>query len=153
MYCRGVRLRCPKLLLACLLLLGCVLLRAESRQQTADTSSLQAQGRRRQVVLRQARVGVRPGRIWTHSRERGEREYREGKSDEIIAVGAAAITSARGSGCDVRVLMLVFYASLGCLMPYIPMYYKYIGIDSRYIGLFGAITPTVTFVVSTLWVT
>ena len=54
--------------------------------------------------------------------------------------------------CDVRLLMFVFYASLGCLMPYIPMYYKYLGIGSGYIGLLGAITPAVTFVVSPLWV-
>ena len=73
------------------------------------------------------------------------------RAAQKAATGFSAVVAAMTGSCDVRLLMLVFYASLGCLMPYIPMYYKYLNIDSSYIGIFGAITPAVTFIVSPLW--
>ena len=36
-------------------------------------------------------------------------------------------------------------------MPFIPLYYSYLGVDDNQIGLLGSITPTLTAVVSPLW--
>ena len=92
---------------------------------------------------------------------RNPRQSRDQKGKEDVAVhiraaqkaatGFSVVVTAMTGSCDVRLLMFVFYASLGTLMPYIPMYYKYLNIDSSYIGFFGAITPAVTFMVSPLW--
>lgn len=65
--------------------------------------------------------------------------------------GAASVPSAPSSSNTVKLLMFLFYGSLGCVMPYIPMYYRHIGISPNYIGLFGAITPAVNFIMSPLW--
>lgn len=51
----------------------------------------------------------------------------------------------------VNSLMFLFYATLGSVMPFIPVYYKQIGISDSVIGLLGAITPAVTFIASPLW--
>ena len=40
---------------------------------------------------------------------------------------------------------------IGCLMPYIPMYYKSLGVSANFIGILGAITPAITFIASPLW--
>ena len=36
-------------------------------------------------------------------------------------------------------------------MPYIPMYYKSLGVSANFIGILGAITPAITFIASPLW--
>ncbi|KAG5181377.1 major facilitator superfamily domain-containing protein [Tribonema minus] len=51
----------------------------------------------------------------------------------------------------VKVLFLLYYASLGVVMPYLPVYYHSLGHGNRRIGHLGAITPAVTFFVSPLW--
>jgi len=48
-------------------------------------------------------------------------------------------------------VMFFFYAVLGSVMPFIPLYYSFLGVGSEHIGTLGAITPTVTFLVSPLW--
>ena len=51
----------------------------------------------------------------------------------------------------INILMLMFYSTLGAAMPYIPLYYRHIGISDKAIGLLGAISPMITFLVSPLW--
>eukprot|EP01031_Cornospumella_fuschlensis_P026955 gene26955-32569_t len=51
----------------------------------------------------------------------------------------------------INTLMFLFYASLGAVMPYLPIYYRHLGLNDAQLGLLGAITPAVTFVVSPLW--
>ena len=50
-----------------------------------------------------------------------------------------------------QLLMLIYYLNLGALFPYLPLYYKKLGIDSSVIGFLGSITPTLTFFVAPLW--
>jgi len=50
-----------------------------------------------------------------------------------------------------QLLMLIYYLNLGALFPYLPLYYKKLGIDSSIIGFLGSIAPTVTFFVAPLW--
>lgn len=50
-----------------------------------------------------------------------------------------------------QLLMLIYYLNLGALFPYLPLYYKKLGIDSSIIGFLGSITPTLTFFVAPLW--
>jgi predicted MFS family arabinose efflux permease len=51
----------------------------------------------------------------------------------------------------INILMLLFYSTLGAAMPFIPLYYRHIGIPNDKVGLLGAITPAITFIVSPLW--
>ena len=51
----------------------------------------------------------------------------------------------------IRILFLTYYASLGSLMPYLPVYYKSLGHGGLIIGLLGAVKPSTTFVVAPLW--
>jgi hypothetical protein len=41
----------------------------------------------------------------------------------------------------IRLLFLCYYASLGALMPYLPVYYESIGHGGKIIGLLGAVKP------------
>ena len=50
-----------------------------------------------------------------------------------------------------QLLMLIYYLNLGVLFPFLPLYYKKLGIDSSIIGFLGSITPTLTFFVAPLW--
>lgn len=67
------------------------------------------------------------------------------------AANINTIKTAPSSLMKVNILMLMFYSTLGAAMPYIPLYYRHIGIPDKDIGLLGAITPMVTFLVSPLW--
>lgn len=51
----------------------------------------------------------------------------------------------------IQALMFFFYATLGSALPYLPIYYKEMGISDSVVGLLGAVTPTLTFLVSPLW--
>lgn len=74
-----------------------------------------------------------------------------------VAVAAAtplssvAPSSKSSSLFLVNLCMFFFYAVLGSVMPFIPLYYSYLGVADEHIGTLGAITPTVTFLVSPLW--
>ena len=76
--------------------------------------------------------------------------------EPIVVAAEASVPSSSvvvppSSNNSVKVLQLAFYGSLGCIMPYLPMYYKSLGISPGYIGFFGAITPAINFLVSPLW--
>ena len=63
----------------------------------------------------------------------------------------ALVTPPPSSLMKINILMLMFYSTLGAAMPYIPLYYRHIGISDKAIGLLGAISPMITFLVSPLW--
>lgn len=64
---------------------------------------------------------------------------------------SAVVTPPPSSLMKINILMLMFYSTLGAAMPYIPLYYRHIGISDKAIGLLGAISPMITFLVSPLW--
>lgn len=51
----------------------------------------------------------------------------------------------------IRVLFLLYYGSLGALMPYLPVYYHSLGHGGQIIGLLGAVKPFTTFLVAPVW--
>lgn len=50
-----------------------------------------------------------------------------------------------------RLIYVTFYASLGALMPYLPVYYHSLGHSGQAIGLLGAVKPITTFLVAPIW--
>lgn len=50
-----------------------------------------------------------------------------------------------------RLIYITFYASLGALMPYLPVYYHSLGHSGEAIGLLGAVKPLTTFLVAPIW--
>jgi hypothetical protein len=51
----------------------------------------------------------------------------------------------------IRFLFFAYYASLGSLLPYLPVYYHSLGHGGQIIGMLGAIKPFTTFLVAPLW--
>uniref|UniRef100_A0A7S2XSE9 Major facilitator superfamily (MFS) profile domain-containing protein n=1 Tax=Attheya septentrionalis TaxID=420275 RepID=A0A7S2XSE9_9STRA len=51
----------------------------------------------------------------------------------------------------IKVLFLSYYGSLGCLMPYLPVYYHSLGHGGLIIGMIGAVKPLTTFIVAPFW--
>lgn len=52
---------------------------------------------------------------------------------------------------SMRILYLTYYASLGALMPYLPVYFHSLGHSGSAIGILGAVKPLTTFLVAPLW--
>jgi predicted MFS family arabinose efflux permease len=52
---------------------------------------------------------------------------------------------------SMRMLYLTYYASLGALMPYLPVYFHSLGHSGSAIGILGAVKPLTTFLVAPLW--
>ncbi len=52
---------------------------------------------------------------------------------------------------SMRLLYLTYYASLGALMPYLPVYFHSLGHAGTSIGILGAVKPLTTFLVAPLW--
>jgi predicted MFS family arabinose efflux permease len=52
---------------------------------------------------------------------------------------------------SMRILYLTYYASLGALMPYLPVYFHSLGHSGSAIGMLGAVKPLTTFLVAPLW--
>jgi len=50
-----------------------------------------------------------------------------------------------------RLLYITFYASLGALMPYLPVYFHSLGHGGQAIGILGAVKPITTFLVAPIW--
>jgi len=51
----------------------------------------------------------------------------------------------------IRIMFFTYYASLGSLLPYLPVYYHSLGHGGQIIGMLGAIKPFTTFLVAPLW--
>jgi len=69
----------------------------------------------------------------------------------VVALRTSTLKTKENSLVLVNMVMFFFYAVLGSVMPFIPLYYGYLGVGTEHIGTLGAITPTVTFLVSPLW--
>ena len=52
---------------------------------------------------------------------------------------------------SMRLLYLTYYASLGALLPYLPVYFHSLGHKGSSIGMLGAVKPLTTFLVAPLW--
>ncbi|KAL7552177.1 hypothetical protein ACHAWF_015394 [Thalassiosira exigua] len=52
---------------------------------------------------------------------------------------------------SMRLLYLTYYASLGALMPYLPVYFHSLGHPGASIGVLGAVKPLTTFLAAPLW--
>ena len=52
---------------------------------------------------------------------------------------------------SMRLLYLTYYASLGALMPYLPVYFHSLGMEGSAIGILGAVKPLTTFLVAPIW--
>jgi MFS transporter, PPP family, 3-phenylpropionic acid transporter len=80
--------------------------------------------------------------------------YRVSSLREGLAMWAAwlkLVSSWRPKYVVVKLLYLLYYASLGAVMPYLPVYFQSLGMTDRHMGNLGAITPAVTFLVSPMW--
>jgi len=51
----------------------------------------------------------------------------------------------------IRSLFFLFYGTLGCCLPFFPVFFGSIGVPRDFIGFLGSITPAITFIVSPLW--
>lgn len=69
----------------------------------------------------------------------------------VVAQAEASPSPQHSSLLSTNILMLFFYSTLGSVMPYLPIYYRYCGASDVQLGLLGAITPAVIFLVSPLW--
>ena len=67
---------------------------------------------------------------------------------QIATTETAAIQSPRRL---IRILFLTYYASLGSLLPYLPVYYHSLGHGGLIIGMLGAVKPSTTFLVAPFW--
>ena len=68
-----------------------------------------------------------------------------------IDVKSNKITESRKQLLHVRLLFFSFYSTLGCCLPYYPVYYRKRGVSENMIGMLGSITPAITFIISPLW--
>jgi PPP family 3-phenylpropionic acid transporter len=51
----------------------------------------------------------------------------------------------------IRLLYVTYYMAIGCLQPFLPVYYQSLGYGGMIIGVIGSITPFTTFLVAPLW--
>ena len=100
------------------------------------------------------------------------RAGRKGSCPDRVAVSAAAGAHGGGLGpvkeaprraakllagglrvqeVQLGAMMLLFYASMGAMLPYLPVYYRHIGLSEHDIGSLGAISPVVTLLFGPLW--
>lgn len=73
-----------------------------------------------------------------------------GKTAVDVSVSTSS-SALRGSLAKLRLLYLMYYASLGSLMPYLPVYFHSLGHEGTSIGLLGAVKPLTTFLAAPLW--
>jgi hypothetical protein len=86
------------------------------------------------------------------------------KTNKFLST-AKAITKRNGGATDkddgpqndhkvlllIRIMFFTYYASLGSLLPYLPVYYHSLGHGGQIIGMLGAIKPFTTFLVAPSW--
>ena len=68
-----------------------------------------------------------------------------------LRAGAVHSASERKTLNQVRLTFLFFYASLGSLFPYLPVYYHSLNLPGSWIGFLGAVNPLTTFLISPIW--
>lgn len=97
------------------------------------------------------RINFSKNIIDPNSRNHGkDRLYRSDQSDKFRDKTIAKIPQP-SSLQTINILMLLFYGTLGAVMPYLPIYYRFLGVSDAQIGILGAISPAITFLVSPLW--
>jgi predicted MFS family arabinose efflux permease len=78
-----------------------------------------------------------------------------GGGGTVTATAATTTTTAQTEDPRIltliRILFLLYYGSLGALMPYLPVYYHSLGHGGQIIGVLGAVKPFTTFLVAPLW--
>lgn len=47
--------------------------------------------------------------------------------------------------------MMLFYASLGTVLPYLPIFYRKLGLSEQEVGALGAVNPFVTLLLTPIW--
>jgi MFS family permease len=76
---------------------------------------------------------------------------------QVVSATATATTTPQENKEDprmkvlIRLLFLMYYGSLGSIMPYLPVYYHHLGHGGQIIGLLGAVKPFTTFLVAPVW--
>jgi hypothetical protein len=89
--------------------------------------------------------------------ENGSTRVKIPSSDHIVSQNAFNPSnsidsqSVQVSMKTINLLNLFFYGTLGSVMPYLPLLYRKLGVSDTRIGILGAITPAITFIVSPLW--
>jgi nitrate/nitrite transporter NarK len=78
---------------------------------------------------------------------------RGGGRNNAIDVSTSSTSSAASKGTlqAMRLLYLTYYASMGALMPYLPVYFHSLGHKGTSIGLLGAVKPLTTLLAAPLW--
>jgi hypothetical protein len=74
-----------------------------------------------------------------------------GRSNDVINGSTSPSSASKGTLQAMRLLYLTYYASLGALMPYLPVYYHSLGHKGTSIGLLGAVKPLTTFLAAPVW--
>ena len=76
-----------------------------------------------------------------------------GRNNAIDASGSGPTSTSASKGTlqAMRLLYLTYYASLGALMPYLPVYFHSLGHKGTSIGLLGAVKPLTTLLAAPLW--
>lgn len=74
-----------------------------------------------------------------------------GQSNGVTNGSASPSSASKGTLQAMRLLYLTYYASLGALMPYLPVYYHSLGHKGTSIGLLGAVKPLTTFLAAPVW--
>lgn len=50
-----------------------------------------------------------------------------------------------------KLFYLTFFGGLGCVLPYLPVYYRFVGLSARQTGIVQAVRPFVLFIATPLW--
>ena len=74
-----------------------------------------------------------------------------GRRNDVINGSTVPSSASKGTLQAMRLLYLTYYASLGALMPYLPVYYHSLGHKGTSIGLLGAVKPLTTFLAAPVW--
>ena len=74
-----------------------------------------------------------------------------GRSNDLTEDSPPPSSASKGTLQAMRLLYLTYYASLGALMPYLPVYYHSLGHKGTSIGILGAVKPLTTFLAAPVW--
>ncbi len=105
-------------------------------------------------ITHSAALKLRAGATYDLTRRRADR------SAKVAAVSKASADQTQAEKEEsqqtkilllIKVMFLCYYASLGSLLPYLPVYYHSLGHGGLIIGMLGAVKPLTTFLVAPFW--
>jgi len=70
---------------------------------------------------------------------------------DVTSTPTPSTNASKGTLQAMRLLYLTYYASMGALMPYLPVYFHSLGHKGTSIGLLGAVKPLTTLLAAPLW--